>query len=81
MDTRDVVARITHQTQDVDHLLDSGELVRPVPDRFARTQSGYYLLKNRKKKPFPEQKIVEEWLLGQSAARKKYAPRVEKGYI
>ena len=57
----------------VDHLLDAEELIRPVGKRFKRTNSGYYLLKNQAKKPFPEQKIVEEWLLSISAARTRYA--------
>ncbi len=62
----------------VDHLLESGELVRPVEDRFARTQSGYYLLTNRSRKRFPERDIVEGWLLRTSAARKRYGPRLEE---
>ena len=57
----------------VDRLLASGELVRPLPNSYARTTSGYYLLKPQNKKPFPEQSIVEEWLLSVSAARKRYA--------
>ena len=61
----------------VDHLLESGELVRPVEDRFARTQSGYYLLTNRGRKRFPERDIVEGWLLRTSAARKRYGSRLE----
>lgn len=61
----------------VDHLLESGELVQPVRDRFVRTQSGYYLLTNRGLKRFPERDIVEDWLLRASATRKRYGPRVE----
>ncbi len=61
----------------VDLLLESGALVRPACDSFARTQSGYYLLKNKRKKPFPEQQIVEEWLLKMSASRKRYGSRPE----
>ena len=61
----------------VDHLLESGELMRPLGDCSARTQSGYFLLTNRSRKPFPERDIVEGWLLRASAARKRYGPRVE----
>ncbi|SDX96160.1 transcriptional regulator, LysR family [Ruegeria halocynthiae] len=57
----------------VDPLLDSGALVRPVQDASVRTQSGYYLLKSPTHKPFPERRIVEDWLLGLSAGRKRYA--------
>ncbi|NNE79927.1 MAG: LysR family transcriptional regulator [Silicimonas sp.] len=56
----------------VDHLLESGELVRPLGATQARTSSGYYLLKSNKKPPFPEQEIVENWLLGLSATRVRY---------
>ncbi|WP_170411135.1 LysR substrate-binding domain-containing protein [Ruegeria atlantica] len=57
----------------VDPLLESGALVRPVQDAFVRTQSGYYLLKRPSHSAFPEQRIVEGWLLGLSAGRKRYA--------
>ena len=56
----------------VDHLLESGELIRPLGDDHVRTHSGYYLLKNNKKKQTPEIAIVEDWLLQESAARKRY---------
>lgn len=56
----------------VDHLLDSGELVRPLRDTAVRTQSGYYLLKKSGRRSFPEQRVVEDWLLGLSAGRKRY---------
>jgi len=59
----------------VDHLLESGELVRVLRDNSARTNSGYYLLKNKMKKSFPEQEVVENWLLITSAARIRYGPR------
>lgn len=56
----------------VDHLLDSGALVRPLPDAAVRTQSGYYLLRPDDRKPFPEQEIIEKWLMETSAARRRY---------
>lgn len=56
----------------VDHLLEAGELVRLLPGHHARTNSGYYLLRPLDKKPFPEQDIVENWLLSVSAQRKRY---------
>lgn len=58
----------------VDHLLESGKLVRPVSESFARTENGYYLLKNTKKKPFAEQELVEEWLVRSSDARQRFKP-------
>lgn len=61
----------------VDHLLESGELVRPVGSRFERTKSGYFLLTNQSRKPFPERDIVKNWLLQTSAARKRYATSSE----
>lgn len=61
----------------VDHLLESGALVRPLPEGSVRTRSGYYLLRNTQKKPFPAQQIVQDWLLQASAARTRYAPRAE----
>ncbi len=57
----------------VDHLLEVGKLVRPTGNAAVRTQSGYYLLKSRDRKAFGEQTIVENWLLGQSAQRRRYA--------
>lgn len=56
----------------VDHLLDSGELVRPLGNNRVRTQSGYYLLKSRSSPGFPERTIVENWLLKTSANRRRY---------
>lgn len=57
----------------VDHLLDSGELVRPLPDHRVRTKSGYFLLKSKRSRDFAERQIVEDWLLQTSATRKRYA--------
>ena len=59
----------------VDHLLESGELVQPLGQVHIRTDSGYYLLRSRNKKAFHEQEIVENWLLGLSASRKRYNVR------
>ncbi|MGR3621661.1 LysR substrate-binding domain-containing protein [Pseudophaeobacter sp.] len=56
----------------VDHLLASGELVRPTGEAAVRTQSGYYLLTNKSHKGFPERQIVKDWLVEQSAQRKRY---------
>ena len=57
----------------VDHLLDNGKLVRPLGDRQVRTRSGYYLLRNTSKKSFQGQTLVQDWLLEQSASRKRYS--------
>ncbi|RBW62563.1 LysR substrate-binding domain-containing protein [Ruegeria sp. A3M17] len=57
----------------VDPLLESGALVRPVQGASVRTESGYYLLKRPFNSASPEQLIVEDWLLGLSAGRKRYA--------
>ncbi len=56
----------------VDHLLASGELVRPIGEAAVRTESGYYLLTNKAHKGFPEKQIVKDWLVEQSAQRKRY---------
>ena len=56
----------------VDGLLEAGELIRPLPEHFARTTSGYYLLKDPKKRAFPERAIVEDWLIGESERRRRY---------
>ena len=58
----------------VDHLLSADHLVRVSGDRYARTKSGYYLLKRPRKKPFSELKIVENWLISASARRKRFSP-------
>jgi DNA-binding transcriptional LysR family regulator len=57
----------------VDHLLDSGALVRPLGKTRTRTEFGYYLLYPKDHKPFPERTAVENWLLKESASRKSYA--------
>ena len=57
----------------VDPLLEGGALVRPVQGASVRTESGYYLLKRPFNSAFPEQLIVEDWLLGLSEGRKRYA--------
>mgnify|MGYP002376098901 CR=1 FL=1 len=57
----------------VDPLIEAGQLVRLMEDRAVRTRSGYYLLKRSGRKPFPEQRLVEDWLLRLSATRKRYA--------
>lgn len=56
----------------VDHLLESGELVRPLGGVNIRTTHGYYLLQSENRPQFPERSIVESWLLQTSAARKRY---------
>ena len=56
----------------VDHLLEAGDLVRPLEGAQVRTSSGYFLLKNPRKRPFHGQNIVENWLIEQSASRKRY---------
>lgn len=59
----------------VDRLLKSGELVRPLGASNVRSDFGYYLLRPEKQKPFLERTIVEDWLLKESAARKRYSTR------
>jgi len=56
----------------VDHLLESGELVRPLGETDVRTEHGYFLLKSQSKPAYPEREIVESWLLRSSAARRRY---------
>ena len=56
----------------VDHLLKSGALVRPLGARDVRSEYGYYLLRPENRKAFPERNMVEDWLLKESAARKRY---------
>lgn len=58
----------------VDHLLRSGQLVRVSGERYARTKSGYYLLKRPRRKAFSELKIFENWLISASARRKRFSP-------
>lgn len=57
----------------VDHLLESGALVRPVAEVQTHTEFGYYLLKRKKVSAHPKRKAVEEWLLSESAAGNFYA--------
>ena len=59
----------------VDHLLDSGALVRPLGTSNVRSDFGYYLLRPEKRKAFPERNLVEDWLLKASATRKRYGAR------
>ena len=59
----------------IDHLLESGALVRPLGDTHTRTEFGYYLLQRKKITAHPKQKIVEEWLLSESAARDTHSVR------
>ena len=59
----------------VDHLLDTGDLVRPIQGREIRTKFGYYLLRPEKRKSSPECSIVESWLLHASDTRTRYRPR------
>ncbi len=57
----------------VDHLLDSGQLVRPMGEKCVRTQSGYYLLKPEGRISFAELDIVQAWLIKESDARERYS--------
>jgi DNA-binding transcriptional LysR family regulator len=50
----------------VDHMLDTGKLVRPLGNLEIQTNSGYYLLQRIDKQDFPERKSVEDWLLQES---------------
>lgn len=59
----------------VDHLLKSGELVRPLGAGNVRSKFGYYLLRPQNRKAFPERNMVEDWLLKESAARIRYDAR------
>ena len=56
----------------VDHLLETGELMRPLGETDVRTDYGYFLLKSQSKPAFAEREIVESWLLQNSAARRRY---------
>jgi LysR family glycine cleavage system transcriptional activator len=56
----------------VDHLLKSGELVRPLKKTHIRTRFGYYLLEHKSRTQRPECDIVKDWLLSESASRKSY---------
>ncbi len=65
----------------VDHLLENGSLIKPQPNRFARTYSGYFLLRRKNARSFPERQIVEDWLLRASASRKRFVPRANQGNV
>ncbi len=56
----------------VDHMLSSGELVRPLGNLEVRTDFGYYLLRPEKQQDFPGRSSVENWLLEASATRNRY---------
>ncbi len=56
----------------VDRLLESGDLVRPIPDARVRTESGYYLLSRDGDVPSHQSAEVERWLREISAARVRY---------
>jgi DNA-binding transcriptional LysR family regulator len=57
----------------VDHLLESGQLVRPLGDLHTRTPFGYYLLERTKSGRNAKRDIVTGWLIRESAARNTYA--------
>lgn len=57
----------------VDRQLQAGTLVKPLGDTHVRTDSGYYLLRRNGAKPHAESAVVAEWLMSESAARKRYA--------
>ncbi len=56
----------------VDHHIQAGNLVRLLGMENVRTNSGYYLLTPQGRISAPETDIVAHWLLGESAARKRY---------
>ena len=57
----------------VDHHLRSGDLIRPLGAEYVRTNHGYYLLTRQGRRPPGESEIVANWLLQESAARKRFA--------
>ncbi|MEM8774156.1 MAG: LysR substrate-binding domain-containing protein [Pseudomonadota bacterium] len=57
----------------VDQHLSAGTLVRPLAQTHVRTKSGYYLLQRAGTEKRDDCKIVERWLLNESAARTRYA--------
>ena len=65
----------------VDHLLDKGQLVRPVGPLEVRTSHGYYLLRPENRPAFAEQNSVEDWLMKTSAARRRYRSRTGSAII
>ncbi|EFO29875.1 LysR family transcriptional regulator [Roseibium sp. TrichSKD4] len=56
----------------IDRHLETRQLICPLGNTNVRTQSGYYLLKRKASKPFPERDIVENWLMTESEQRRKY---------
>lgn len=56
----------------VDHLIERGDLVRPLGQLNVQTDDGYYLLQAEDSPGFNERTIVENWLLDASAQRKRY---------
>ncbi len=56
----------------VDHLIESGKLVRPLGHTQVRTDHGYYLLTPRKHPAFDGRTEVADWLMRISAARTKH---------
>lgn len=57
----------------VDRHLQSGALVRPLGKEHVRTLSGYYLLRRLGAKHDSQSDVVTNWLLQESAVRKRYA--------
>jgi DNA-binding transcriptional LysR family regulator len=50
----------------VDHMLDTGKLIRPLGNLEIETDYGYYLLQREDKREFAECSSVENWLLQES---------------
>ncbi|QGX97147.1 LysR family transcriptional regulator [Roseovarius faecimaris] len=59
----------------VDRHLNTGALVRPLDEAHVRTRSGYYLLRRKGASRHAERDVVADWLLAESAARKRYTKR------
>ncbi len=57
----------------VDRHVQSGTLVRPLGPLHIRTASGYYLLRRDSIDNYPARDVVANWLLQESASRKRYA--------
>lgn len=56
----------------VDRHLQSGTLMRPLGASHVRTNAGYYLLRRQDASPHAESDVVTQWLLNESAKRKRY---------
>ena len=56
----------------VDQLLESGKLVRPIPESTVRTNHGYYLLTPERRKQTAPASDVADWLMDISARRRRY---------